>query len=113
MRLGFRVPGGGLDGGLGHVVAANGCEEIVDVRGGSEIVLAHVGPDVFDKDVPGGFHGFVGIVGIFAGHRFAPAAGAAVRLDFDQQNAAQIGDAEAGLEWRDEREMDFAESEFG
>ena len=61
--------------------------------------------------MPGGFDGFVGIERALAGGRFAP-AGDAVHLRLDEQDAAQIGLAEAGLKRREKPQMNFAKSDF-
>jgi hypothetical protein len=61
--------------------------------------------------VPGGFYGFVGIEGVFAGYDFAP-AGDAVYVNFDEKNAAMVRCAEAGLEGRDQVEMNFPQAGF-
>ena len=68
-------------------------------------------PKIIAQDQPGGLDGFVGIEWIFARRRFAPARDA-VHVGFDEQNAAQLGRAEARLKRREQPQMNFAEREF-
>ena len=75
-------------------------EEIKDFAGGAEFAASQHRPDVIADDVPGGFYGFVGVEGIFAGYDFAP-AGDAVYVNFYEEDAAVMRGAEAGLERRD------------
>ena len=69
------------------------------------------GPEKIADDVPRSFDRFVGVVGVFAGRAFAP-AGTAIHVHFNEQNATQRSAAEAGFKWRDQRHMDFAQSDF-
>src|SRR5580704_9919527 len=93
------------------MVASDAGEQVPDFGGGCEFFILYDGPQKIAEDVPGGFNGFVGIVGIFAGGAFTP-AGCAVGVEFEQKNAAQRSFAEAGLERRDQWHVDFAQSDF-
>ena len=57
--------------------------------------------------MPRSFDRLVGVVGIFARRRFAP-ANHPIHIRLDQQNPAKLADAEARLKRRDKRQMNFA-----
>ncbi len=65
--LGFGVPERGLERGFGHVVPANGREQVPHFRSGGDFFSFQKRPKIIAQNQPGGFHRFVGIEGIFAG----------------------------------------------
>ena len=108
LLLRVEIPDCVFERGLGHAVAADLLEERGACLGRRRYVGAEEarGEFVFG-DEPGGVDLLVGEVGMLAGDAFAP-GGEAVGFDFDEQDAAAGGDAEAGLEGVGERHLDFA-----
>jgi hypothetical protein len=91
-------------------VAADGRQHAGDPGGSFDLAAQHPGADDVVQQQPRAVHPFLVVERQLAGGDLAPARGA-LRLDFDEQNAAVVGAAKAGLEKMHQRHADFTESD--
>src|SRR6202012_1280076 len=101
LLLSFGVPDGGFQRALGHIVAADEFEVVVNVGGSGEVFVFDEWPEMIAENGPSRFDGFGAVVGTFAGDAFGP-AGHTVYVGFEQDDAAVEGHAAADLERGDQ-----------
>ncbi len=95
--LGFQIPDGVFERGLGHTMTADKLEDRWDFSAVLDLFgCSQRGSKLVKEDVPGGVSGFVGKVRMLTRGAFAP-AGKALGMDFREQHAAVARHAEAGF----------------
>ena len=104
----FQVPDGSFEAAARHVVAADVFGEREDIAGGRERLAEHARRHVVLQDGPRRGGPLLVIKGIFAGRDFAP-SGDAVGGDFDEDDVAAVGAAEAGFEEVHQRHADLVQ----
>jgi len=107
LHLGFEVPDGIFERGLGHAMAANLAEDAWAGAAVKNFGVEQARGEFAFGDEPRSVDSLVAEVGMLAGDALAPAR-EPFGLDLDQQDAAAGGDSEAGLEGMRERHIDLA-----